>query len=247
MTTISRNRRSRLPLSRLAKFGALALILAAALFWRAALSGLLWRALAPVAAWRDSLDATQNAALRAELASTTAALADRDALYAENAALKAQLGRSAAAPRLAALVLERPPGIPYDTLIIDAGQNLGVAAGDAVYAGGTTLIGQVTEAYATTARVTLLSAPGQSYQALIRGTVPVSMAGQGAGSLKGEVPAQTQVGVGDPVLFADIAGGYTGSVSHVDAPEGESFEVVYVALPVDLFSLRYVFVQTKSL
>jgi cell shape-determining protein MreC len=244
MKTISpHRRRGSLPWARLAQLAALAALIAAAVLWRAPLAGILWRGLEPVMQWR-ALGAGGSALLAQELASTTAALADRNALAADNQLLKQELGRGGAATGVLALVLERPPGTPYDTLVIDAGLNHGLAQGDLVFAAGATLIGEVSEVYATTAQVTLFSSPGQTYQALIRGSIPVSMTGQGAGSMTGEVPAQTVVHAGDPVLYPAMTGGFTGAVSRVDAPAGESFETIYVQLPVDLFSLRYVRVET---
>jgi cell shape-determining protein MreC len=241
MTTIYPSRRRRVPLSRITQGAGLVILLAAAALFRAPLSSALWRVLAPALAWRTG---AQTSVLEGEFASTTAALADRDALAADNVLLKKELGRDPVQRGVLALVVARPPGLPYDTLMLDAGEDHGIAAGQRVLAAGA-LIGEVSEAYATTARVTLFSSPGQEFPALIRGTTPVSIQGEGAGSMMGEVPAQTSVAVGDPVLFPSISSSYVGSISHIDAPMGESFESVFVQLPVDLFSLRYVFVETQ--
>lgn len=214
--------------------------------YRAQLSSLFWRIGVPVMAFRNSLNATENAQLRAELASTTAALADRDALYRENVLLKAQFGRDTALHGILAGVVMAPPGIPYDTLLIDAGSAQGISTGDLVSAGGTTVIGTVSEVYATASRVKLFSSPGESYQAFVvhgATSIPVSIEGQGAGSMEGQIPAGSVVAEGDTVEFPGIAGGFVGQVSHVDAKNGESFQTVYVRLPVDLFSLRFVEVR----
>src|SRR5271154_6002716 len=94
MTTISHNRRPGRPRARaFIMVIVLALCVAALVLLRTQEGSLWWRVVAPVVAFRDSLDATQNAQLLAELASTTAALADRNALYQENISLKAQFGR----------------------------------------------------------------------------------------------------------------------------------------------------------
>ena len=218
----------------------------AAFEWHTELGGVVWAGMAPFERLRSNLDASDNQRLRAELASTTALVADRNALYQENLELKARLARDAGLDTILAGVLMRPPATPYDTLMIDAGSAEGSAEGDLVSAGGTTLIGTVSVVYAHTSRVTLFSAPGQTYNVLLRGSVPVSMQGQGGGSLVGQVPAGTPVAPGDALLFPGIASGFAGEVSYVDAKQGQSFETLYARLPVDPLSLQFVEIEKNS-
>lgn len=223
-----------------------------AVMWRAQLEGALLSVFAPLEQFRVGLGASENVVLRAELASQAARLADRDALYVENLELKSRLSRNAGVPVTLAAVLLRPPAIPYDTLLVDVGYEEGIQQGQLVSAGGTTLIGSVAYVYAHTSRVVLFSAPGETYDVMVRpsislgtsGSIPVQMEGQGAGSLRGQVPAGTSVSVGDSLIFPGIASGFAGKVSHVDAPEGNSFITLYAHLPVDPLSLRFVEIQT---
>lgn len=223
-----------------------AIFFAAVFLWRGTFADLLWRAAAPLLAFRNGFDSSENARLRTELASTTALLADRSALYAENLQLKSQFGRDIQEHRLLGAVLERPPGIPYDTLLLDVGRDHGVVPGDLVSAGGTTRIGTITEVYANTSRVVLFSTPGESYQVLLRGTMPVTISGQGAGSFAGEVPKDTNVAAGDALVFPGLASGFAGAVSFVEEKEGASFKIIYARLPVNLLELRFVEVLVKT-
>lgn len=222
------------------------LLAGAVVVWRTHAAGFLWGALAPILQAGNSSSTSETERLREALASTTARLADRDVLYQENLALKERLGANGKREVILGAVIMRPPGIPYDTLIIDTGVLQGVRAGDLVSAGGTVLIGVVLDAYTTTSRVSLLSSPGSVYSAVLHtkgGTgpsLPVSVEGQGAGSLVGQVPAGTSARVGDVLLFPGIAGGFAGVVSYVDKKEGDSFETLYMQLPVDPLSLQYV-------
>jgi cell shape-determining protein MreC len=211
--------------------------------WRAPLENALWSVAAPFERMRASFGASDVTRLRAELASTTARLADRDALYQENLELKRRLSRDAGVQVILAAVLQRPPQIPYDTFVVDAGTAEGVAVGDTVSAGGTTLIGSVRAAFDHTSRVVLFSAPGETYDVILHSgeqAVPVQMQGQGSGSFRGQVPAGTPVSVGDVLTFPGIASGFVGTVSHVTAHEGESFETLYARLPVDSLNLQFV-------
>lgn len=222
------------------------LIVTGATVWRSHLEALVWSLMAPLERTRSGWESSEVTRLRAELASTTARMADRDALYEENLQLKSRLGRDAGRARLLAAVLLRPPGTPYDTLIVDAGSAEGVSAESLVSGGGTTLIGSVAQVYEHTSRVVLFSAPGETYDVLLHAAgnaaviVPVQMQGQGAGSLVGQVPAGTIVAVGDTLVFPGIASQFAGRVSHVISKEGESFQTIYARLPVDPLSLQFV-------
>jgi len=223
------------------------LLVAAAVFARTAASDMFWRAVAPVVRLREALGSSQVAVLRSELAAAKAALADRDALLRDNADLKERLGRvDAPAPRILAAVLMRPPWSAYDTLLVDAGSSHGVLVGDLVSAGGSGLIGRVSEVYEAQARVELFSAPGATYQALLLGTVPVAVEGQGGGSMHAQVPAGTQVATGDTVEFPGLAGGIAAAVSAVDAKMGESFISIYMTLPANPSELKYVEVLKQN-
>lgn len=213
----------------------------AVVLFRGPASGLFWRVMAPVVGLRESLGSTEAARLRAELAAAQSKLSERDLLYAEVVDLRERLGRTDALPsRVVAGVLMRPPWTPYDTLLIDAGANVGIAEGAFVSAGGQGLVGHVSEVYATTARVELFSAPGVSYQAVLNGTLPVAVEGLGGGSLRAEVPAGTLVKAGDSISFPGLLGGIIALVSATEAKEGESFTVVYLRLPANPADLRFV-------
>lgn len=217
------------------------ILIGLAVYFRQPASSLLWRIVAPVVRLREAWGSSEAVRLREQLASTSAALADRNALYAENIELKERLGRTdSLAPRVLAAVLQRPPWTPYDTLLIDAGQAQGVVAGALVSAGGQDIIGRISEVYASSARVELFSAPGASYQATLNGTLPIAVEGQGGGSMRAQVPAGTQVKVGDTVQFPGLAGGIVSLVSATDTKEGESFIIVYLHLPVNPADLRFV-------
>lgn len=226
---------------RLYALGGLAILLALVSLWRAPLTGFLVRLFEPVLLARHA--AAPDAAV---LASTTAALADRDALYAENVELKARLGRDAGVNRILGAVIMRPPETPYDTLLIDAGFAEGVAIDDRVSAGGSAIIGTVTELYAHAARVTLFSAPGEKYDGLLRGSVPLAVEGQGGGSLRAQVPSGTEVAAGESVSLPGIAGGIAAKVTKVEHGESESFTTIYLSLPANVWSLRFVEVWKQT-
>jgi cell shape-determining protein MreC len=262
MTTISNSRRKKRPTLRSILFLGLVIISAgAAFFWRDALASVLWRAAAPLMSAREQgADAAgvffsqfgsnaelaaENMRLKAELASASILLMDREILRAENADLKLRLGRVGETPPVLAAVLLRPPGVPYDTLVIDAGKAEGIGEGDLVAAGGSVYVGRVAGVYAHSSRVVLFSSPEQTHEVLLRGTIPLTLKGQGGGSITGELPVGTEVAIGDTVLLSGIAPQFAAKVTSVVRREGESFQSVYLTLPVNPFELRFVEVHKK--
>lgn len=255
---------SRLPLRALGVGLLLIIFFGAAFWWRGGFEDLSSRALAPVSSARGgffsflggvgaffsskvALEA-ENQKLGAELAHAQALIADRDTLAEENLALKEAFGRADAARRvILAGVIARPPGMPYDTLLIDAGREQGIQGGAVVFAGGGAAIGTVANVYEKTARVALYSSPGATYDGLLtsggRSPVALTIEGDGGGSFSGKIPAATPATVGDALVLPGIAGGFMGSVSGIDAPEGDSFKTLYFRLPVNIFQLQFVQVE----
>ncbi len=239
MMMISRNKKPLLRPSVLVAISGFIIFFGLVFFWRSSLSSVIWQILSPVVAVRNSLT-FQSSEQMAFVSSTTSLLADRDALYKENLDLKSRLGRNAERSVILAAVIQKPPGIPYDTLIIDLGASSGIQKGQLVAAAGSALIGRVADVYATTARVVLFSSPGEEYAALLNATTPISLAGQGGGSLRGEVPVGTPVAVGDHLVIIGIQEAVVGSVSAVEKKDGQSFVVVYARLPANPQELRFV-------
>jgi cell shape-determining protein MreC len=215
--------------------------------WRQPLTYVFWLVAEPVLHVGQESAQSEVERLRAEIAALNVQLADRELLYDENLRLKERLGRVPPETKtLLATVLLRPPGTPYDTFILDVGRDMGVAVGDLVFAGGSVVIGKITEVYGSTARTTLFSAPGAKHEALIfseGGSVPIALEGQGAGSFVGKIPQGTPVEAGQTVVFSNIMPVLAASVSYVEAREGESFQTVYMHMPINPFTLRYVEVR----
>ncbi len=184
--------------------------------------------------------------LQAELEASRAAVLDRNLIYEENLMLKETFGRLAQPNALLAAVLVRPPETPYDTLILDVGEQEQVAVGDRVTAGGTMRIGQIDEVFAHTSRARLYSAPGRSHDAFLRGEVPIRVEGQGGGSLRAEVPHDANAQVGDLVSFPGIEPNFALVVEQVDEGRGDSAATIYLRLSANPFSLKYAEVWRSS-
>lgn len=212
------------------------LLIAGAVVWRAPLQGLFYAAMTPLLHARFGRAEPQPAA--------SALQATIDMLVRENTELKSRLSRQSGVQTTLAGVLMRPPATPYDTLLIDAGAAEGVAQGQFVAASGRALIGSVSEVFAHSARVTLYSSPGQKYDGVLHlqegGSLPLTVLGQGGGSLFAQVPAKTRVAVGDQVSIGGVLGGVTSAVKAIERGAGESFATLYLQLPQDPATLEFV-------
>ena len=252
MTTITHKRRDRGRGTRTFLLIILCLVVAGILVvWRGPLTGAFWTVFSPVfSGVQGVVSQGELSRLRAELAEAQARVADRDFLWRENLDLKSRLGRvpEGTTTRLATVLL-RPPATPYDTLMLDVGLADGVSVGDIVFAGGVVAIGHLTEVYRTTARATLYSAPGEAHDVLILtegGSVPVVAEGQGSGSFVGKLPQGVQVAPGDTAYFPDLTPILAARVSATETAPGESFQTVYMHLPVNPFLLHYVEVRRPT-
>ena len=243
MKTISPKRHKSFPIVTLVAGAAVLLVCASVVLWRDTASSAFWYVAQPLIQLRNALGATESAELRGRVATLEAQVRDRAALYLENLDLKSRLGRNAEVSVILAAVLQRPPGTPYDSFIIDAGSSAGLLEGQLVSAGGNALIGRVGEVSGKSARVVLFSAPGLEHQALIERagrSITLSVVGEGAGAMVAQVPAGTGARVGDRILFPGIHSAMSAEVSHVELRQEDAFEKVYLHLPANIFELRFV-------
>lgn len=159
----------------------------------------------------------------------------------ENAELKNLLGRKPEKDeRELAVILSRPPRTPYDSLVIDIGEDHGLMQGDLVYAEMNYLVGHVEVVYPTTSIVKLFSSPGEKIDVLVgSSTTPVVAEGRGGGNFYIKVPRNIKVHEGDPIVVPSLRSLILGSAEKVDAAEGDAYAYIYFKLPVNFNSLRY--------
>lgn len=189
-------------------------------------------------------------ALQAEIAAQSASMLTLDTLRSENEELKALLGRSeargAGQADLLAVVLQRPPASPYDTLVLDVGANDGVQVGDRVYASGDVLVGEVVEAYARESKASLFSSPGRSTPVLLGPThIAAQAVGRGGGNFVAKVPAEVGVQEGDTIVSQQLRSHTFGVIERIEVDSTDSIQTVLFKAPVNISELRFVTVDTR--
>ena len=184
----------------------------------------------------------ENKKLQDSLDLVAAEAYSRELLRTENEALKTKLGRSPEFTLTLARVLVAPPLSPYDTFVIDAGADHGIVPHMEVFGDGDFKIGEVTRVFARSAVVSLSSTSDTELSVIIgSSSLPVIARGTGGGNFRATLPKGAQVAVGDAVEIPALAPEYVGVVDALLRPEGSSLQTVFIKLPLNLFTLKWVY------
>lgn len=188
---------------------------------------------------------TENAALNNELATDQGIAAERD-FYQDEAAALLNMASSSPSGFIIAPIISKPGFSPYDTFVVGVGAHDGVKAGQTVLTDKTTIIGRVVAAEGNSATVVLASSPGESESVLVGSTSIETMAdGLGGGNFQIKLPRNVSVQVGDFVSLASSPQEMFGVIGSVEAGASDSFETALFRSPVNVNSLRFVFVDTS--
>lgn len=184
-----------------------------------------------------------------ELEAALMAEEGRDSAYAllreENEELRNLFADATGTPAVIAGVIARPPHTPYDTLLLDRGEQGGVLRDAPVYYGKGLALGYVREVYSRTALVTLFSSPGVEATVYIFGPDIFTTAhGEGGGVVRVSVPQGLMVRAGDLVVLPSLSAKVLGTVAYVESVPTEPEQSAYVILDIPLQSIRTVAVGT---
>jgi rod shape-determining protein MreC len=190
---------------------------------------------------------SENEELKRQLTSVDIRIQSASALEAENIDLRKMLGRASSTTFLVAAVLKRPPLAAYDELVIDAGRDYTIASGTPVYSPEHVRIGTITDVLAQTAKVKLLSSPGEKYEVLIGIThEPATAMGRGGGQYEAKVPHEAKVEEGDAVFTSSADRMPLGTVTAKIFDPTEPFGKILFAPMVNIYKLRWVLVEKPS-
>lgn len=133
-------------------------------------------------------------------------MVDYQILKDENEKLKELLGNiNVKSDFILAGILVKPNQSPYDTLIIDVGQNNGVSVGSKVYVGGIVPVGEIKETYSKTSLVELYSNPNKITNGVIEGSnINIELIGRGGGNFEILVPIDLVIYNGTTITLPGI-------------------------------------------
>lgn len=190
--------------------------------------------------------AKENSALRA----TITVLEERTALYAvleeENTALRSMLSLPPRERGVTAPIVSSYRASPYGTILIGAGENGGIVEDSLILSGSGFVIGTVTDSAPTNSLVTTFFAPGNMTYALVSG-VAVTVEGKGGDNARAEAPRHAKIAPGDIVVAPEYGGRPIGIIGEVVSESGDASQQLFIRLPVNLASLRFVYVIKSGL
>lgn len=165
-------------------------------------------------------------------------------LQDENAALKAELGRTTGAKGILANVITLPNRSFYDTMTIDAGSAEGIKENMIAYAFGSVALGTVSAVTSHTATVWLYSASGRQTAGNAVGSgVAVTLIGRGSAEYEVQLPRDVPLEVGANVAAQSIEPATIATVEKVITDPRDPFQRLLAKAPVNLQALKWVIVK----
>lgn len=163
-------------------------------------------------------------------------------LQNENDLLKNLLGRKdGVLNTILATVLVKPPQTPYDTLLVDIGLDYQAKVGDKVIANANIYVGEVSEVYEHSAKVTLYSTPGWKLSVTLgENSISAEAIGIGGGNFNISLPKEVDIKEGDTITVPSIISNIFGIVEKVDSKEKDSAQTVLFKSPINISELKFV-------
>lgn len=192
----------------------------------------------------DRIDLSREIiALRQERDQLKAHVAAYESIREENQQLKEVLGWSTAEESQLANVLTTPPLLsPYDTIVIDRGEQHGVLPEQFAFVGDVVL-GTISEAALSNAVVSLFSTPGRKTAARVgEDNVPLTLSGRGGGSFVAVLPKEVAILPGDLITISDTQPGLIAEVVSIERTEQNPEQLIRARVPVNIFTLTQVLV-----
>lgn len=188
---------------------------------------------------------TENHNLIQELADTKLTMIDYQILKNENDKLKEMLGRLPVKNNfILGNILTKPNHSPYDTIIIDIGDNVGIKEGDLIYANGNIPIGNVSKVYSNTSLITLYTSPEQKTEGFVEGSnASVLLIGRGGGNFEMIIPIELQVEKGVTIYLPGSTSEVLAFVDEIISTPTDPFKKVILSSPVNIQNLKWIQVK----
>jgi len=152
----------------------------------------------------------------------------------------------------ASFVIAQDPQGLGNYFLIDKGENFGIKTGMVAIVSSGILVGQVTEVYSSSAKVTLITDPSSAINAEVQnsGAKGIVNGEYGLGLKMGMIPQTEVLSEGDTVITSGLGGkiprGLTiGKIGQVGQSPDKLFQMASVVPAVDVSDLRTLFIIKK--
>lgn len=200
-----------------------------------------WSGMRALIADKNSL-LEENKILMAKLEEQRTSLANYDSVLADKIRLEEILGRKEESGQFVlGAILVKPNRSPYDTLIIDRGEEHGIREGSLVFALGNVPIGRIAEIYPSTSKVTLFSTSSVKTEVIIEGqNAFAEIVGRGGGNFEMILPRDFTLGEGLEVVLPGIRPYVVASVKSIISDPRDAFSKALLVSPVNIYELKFV-------
>lgn len=166
-------------------------------------------------------------------------------LSSENEELRKLLGseKNSFNNGILAPVLSIAGSYPYGVLVISQDAHTVFSVGSLVFAEQNIVLGKIEDVATNNAHVRLLSAPGESTQALIGlhgNMTDATLQGLGNGNMLAKVARDVAVIIGDPVVLLDRETAIVGYVQSIETKPTDAFQYIRVRTPVNISTIKFV-------
>lgn len=185
--------------------------------------------------------AAENAALREQVAQYQEDAAALDAVEADNEQLRAIVHLAREGSGVTAPVVSSFATSPYGTFLIGAGGKDGIRAGSIVLTPDGFVVGRVSEVHPHDALISGVLASGSSIDVVI-GAIAATVEGRGGGNGRAEMPRDVPVATGTPAIAPTLGSRPIGILGRIESSQANAAETAYIQLPVNLSTLRYVYI-----
>lgn len=184
---------------------------------------------------------SENASLRSQLDKSAENAAAYEVARRENELLRALLHLVQQEKGITAPIVSSVRSSPYGTFLVGAGERDGIVTGSLVITQGGFVVGTVSEVRQRTALVTEIFAGGAEVDVSVNGAVAPAE-GRGGGNARVLIPRGIEVSAGDVVSSPQLGGRPIGLVGYIESDTSSAEQIVFVSLPVNLSSLRYIYI-----
>lgn len=186
----------------------------------------------------------ENENLKSQLNEISARVSNYNSILDENIKIKEIFGRAMGIQMTLAGILSKPNRSVYDTLIIDAGVNQNIVAGQKVFALGNVPIGRIAKVYANSSKVILFSNPGEKTDVIIPSkNVFMQAIGRGGGNFEMILPRDFVLERGNEVVLPGIMPYVLCIVETIISDPRDSFQKALLVSPVNIQELKFVEVE----